>query len=272
MNQRLVPLLLLLSSTVVSLACPTRTIAIDGGSSGPDGGASGGRAGVGGGVGGPSSTGTGGGPGTGGRNSQAGAGGSDIGGQSAGGSGLGGNGGAGGGSSSGTGGSLATDGTGSQAGAGGSGTGGIAGGGGTTTCADTTSDSSNCGTCGHSCLGGQCSDGYCQPFLLGTVSSATEYGHQTIVSGGKVYVLTGDGPNLPSNVWQTDASSPGAPTEVKTNGIVACVMNGQLFWTAQNQGVYGIVSCAMENCSATTTPIINLMSGQFFECRPAATR
>ncbi|HEY4393145.1 MAG TPA: hypothetical protein VGP64_03740, partial [Polyangia bacterium] len=79
--------------------------------------------------------------------------------------------------------------------------------------------------------------------------STTEYAHQTIVSGGKVYVLTGNGPNEPSNVWLTDASTPGTPSEVKTNGIDGCVMNGQLFWTAQNQGVNAIFSCAIGNCS-----------------------
>jgi hypothetical protein len=33
-------------------------------------------------------------------------------------------------------------------------------------CGDVGSDPSNCGTCGHSCFGGACTNGLCQPFLL----------------------------------------------------------------------------------------------------------
>lgn len=35
-------------------------------------------------------------------------------------------------------------------------------------CVDTTSDGENCGACGHSCLGGACSAGVCQPVELAT--------------------------------------------------------------------------------------------------------
>ena len=90
------------------------------------------------------------------------------------------------------------------------------GGGGTTTCTNTTTDALNCGSCGHSCLGGACSGAICQPLLLGTVHSANDYAWETVVSGGQVYVFTGEGQNQPSNVWKTDASTPGTPTEVKT--------------------------------------------------------
>jgi hypothetical protein len=42
------------------------------------------------------------------------------------------------------------------------------GAGGPTDCpgSDTSTDPSNCGTCGHSCLGGGCSNGACQPFVF----------------------------------------------------------------------------------------------------------
>jgi hypothetical protein len=35
-------------------------------------------------------------------------------------------------------------------------------------CVDTQADSDNCGRCGHSCWGGQCSDGVCEPALVAT--------------------------------------------------------------------------------------------------------
>jgi hypothetical protein len=41
-------------------------------------------------------------------------------------------------------------------------------------CVDTTSDGSNCGSCGHGCQGGACSGGQCQPVVVGNFSSATE--------------------------------------------------------------------------------------------------
>jgi len=225
-HPRLVPILLLLPLSFTSLACPTRTIAFDGGTDAPsetDGNAEttgaageiGGLGGVGGGLGGAPSD-------------LAGASGQSIGGSS-----------------------------------------GVHGGaGGTTICTNTTTDALNCGSCGHSCLGGQCSAGACEPLLLGTVPNTTEYAHETVVSGGKVYVFTGVGQNQASSVWQTDSSTPETPTEISTNGTVSCVMNGQLFWMTDNQGSNGIASCTLSNCAATTTPIVTLMSGQFFGMPP----
>ena len=142
--------------------------------------------------------------------------------------------------------------------------GGSVGTGGSGTCTNTASDANNCGTCGHSCQGGACSSGACQPLLLGTVPSTTEYAHQTTVSGGKVYVFTGDGQNNPSNVWQVDASTPGTPSEVKTSGTVSCLMNGELFWMTSGQG-FGIASCTITSCATTAKPIVTLPSGQYFQ-------
>jgi hypothetical protein len=129
------------------------------------------------------------------------------------------------------------------------------------TCTNTTTDELNCGSCGHSCLGGGCSGGICQPLLLGTVPGATfDFARETIVSGGKVYVFTQVGQGAPSNVWQTDATTPTTPVEVeKSNGIVSCIMNGELFWIAYNgSSPQTIDSCNLSNCAATTTPIVTL--------------
>src|SRR5262245_4765073 len=44
--------------------------------------------------------------------------------------------------------------------------GGAAAGGGAPSCEDVLSDATNCGACGHSCLGGSCSKGKCQPVVV----------------------------------------------------------------------------------------------------------
>jgi hypothetical protein len=148
------------------------------------------------------------------------------------------------------------------------GIGGVTGTGDAGTCTNTASDAANCGICGHSCLGGKCAAGICQPLLLGTVPNTSEYAHKSAVSGGKIYVFTGTGQNPPSSVWQVDASTPGTPTEITTSGTVSCVMNGQLFWTTSDQGAVGMDACTISNCAATTTPIVTLSSGRFFGMPP----
>lgn len=164
-------------------------------------------------------------------------------------------------------GAAGATGAGGTAGTGGS-LGGTAGAGGAPTCTNITTDASNCGTCGHSCLGGTCVAGICQPLLLGTVPSTTDYARETVVSGGKVYVFTQVGVGNASNVWQTDANTPGTPTETMTGGEVGCVMNGELFWVASGTSGYTIDSCTLSNCTGTTTPIVMIPSGGFVQQVP----
>jgi len=60
--------------------------------------------------------------------------------------------------------------------------GGMGGSGGS--CGDTMTDRDNCGACGHSCLGGQCAAGKCQPVRLANVFG---YPHQLVVDATHVY-------------------------------------------------------------------------------------
>ncbi len=245
MNLRLVLFLLFLPLTFTSLACPTRTIPFDGGAGGSsetDGGA--GMTGAAGAISGPG--GAGGGPG----GTQGGPAGAA--GHSGGGSGP--QGGVGGASSTGTGG------TSSQSGAGGIGAGGA---GGMATCTNTTTDAENCGSCGHSCLGGACLGAICQPLLLGTVP-VTDFADETVVLGGKVYVFSDSSQTgNRTEVWRADATAPGPPTEVATNGRVSCIMDEQLFWTTYDSP-YRVFSCTLSNCAATATPIVTLTGGASF--------
>jgi hypothetical protein len=234
--------------------------------SGGAGTASGGGSGSQAGAGGTSSGGTGGTLGAGGTSSQGGAGGNN----------MGGNGGTSGNAATGGSGPAGTSGTGGQGaggtaghGAGGagaagtSGSGGTSGVGGTTTCANTTTDTLNCGSCGHSCLGGACLEGICQPLLLGTVP-LTDFAEETVVLDGKVYVFSDSSQTgNRTDVWEVDASTPGTPTEVTTNGQASCILNGQLFWSTYNNP-YQMFSCTFSNCAATATPIVTLASGASF--------
>jgi hypothetical protein len=43
-------------------------------------------------------------------------------------------------------------------------------------CADLETDSNNCGSCGHGCLGGACEGGFCQPVSVGPLPSGTGQG------------------------------------------------------------------------------------------------
>lgn len=65
-----------------------------------------------------------------------------------------------------TGGQAAAAGAGAGGDNGGGGDGGAGGDGPAPACSNTQTDAENCGSCGHSCLGGECQSGKCQPVLL----------------------------------------------------------------------------------------------------------
>lgn len=166
---------------------------------------------------------------------------------------------------------------GSAFGSGGAGSSGTAGTGGTfvgsggsggAACTNTGSDKLNCGACGHSCLGGDCSAGICQPLLLGTIPSAADAPRQTVVSGGKVYVFTQVSRGATGNAWQFNADIPSTPTEVMTGGAVSCAMNGQLFWV-DSTTLNSISACTFSNCQATMTKIVTLTSNDVIGVNPA---
>lgn len=52
-------------------------------------------------------------------------------------------------------------------------------------CGNTMTDAANCGTCGHSCLGGTCAAGVCQPYTLTTLGSV---GSHMVTDGTKLYL------------------------------------------------------------------------------------
>jgi hypothetical protein len=200
--------------------------------------------------------------GAGGSVSQGGAGGAAVGGAGA--AGAGGTAGAGGGT--GAGGTAGAGGAAGAAGAAGGSAGGVGGAGGGPTCANTTTDASNCGTCGHSCLGGTCSAGICQPFTLGAV--ATDYPQDIFVVASELYVYA-VATTQTNDLWSLSATTPSTPTTVAgvpPNASLGCIMDGKLFW-ASSGSPEPISSCTLSNCAATTQAIITTM-GDYLEDGP----
>jgi hypothetical protein len=77
-------------------------------------------------------------------------------------------------------------------------------------CTDTTSDSANCGTCGHSCQGGTCSSGLCQPIqIVDTTHGLAVLNHIAVDSATAATNLYGTnaGASSPNGrVWKTSTT------------------------------------------------------------------
>ena len=122
------------------------------------------------------------------------------------------------------------------------------------------SDASNCGSCGHGCVGGMCSGGQCQPLSLGT--PATGSAQNLVLSGGYLYAITTDAGTLPS-VWQFDPNASSNPRLIASSIVSPtsprCIMGGNLFWAAAATGrnlPTPIQWCAVSNCAATTATLL----------------
>jgi hypothetical protein len=99
---------------------------------------------------------------------------------------------------------------------------------------DLQSDAHNCGTCGHDCIKGTCSGGYCQPFVIG--SSVTAY--DMVVSNGTLYWV-----DQAATVWtctitgnacspQSFAINQSSPERITLGGN----NNATVFWTNFGSG------------------------------------
>jgi hypothetical protein len=121
-------------------------------------------------------------------------------------------------------------------------------------CVDTTSDSKNCGTCGHDCLGGTCSGGQCQPVLI-----AQYLGNPEIIYVGadSVYLTTDlgfvgrakkDGSDLKPPAMPGFASSAYFGTLVGEDG-------NRVFLVRTPGSVPQLTYCLPSGCDATATPI-----------------
>lgn len=127
-------------------------------------------------------------------------------------------------------------------------------------------DASNCGSCGHGCLGGTCSAGACQPVELGTVPSPLQSAGLLALSGGFLYSTTMEvvQAGIYPQVYQFDPNAPSTgpgvlvASETTSNGPPQCVMDGKLFWAAGGGQFQAtpIKVCTLGNCAATTTTLL----------------
>ena len=122
------------------------------------------------------------------------------------------------------------------------------------TCTDPTTDPSNCGACGHDCVGGGCIASVCQPVVLATVTKgasslwriATDGTHvvfsvfDTFANGGGVFSVSVTGSN------QTPLAVASSTTNQWARDVA--LVNGHVYWLqddpAQNTAWKGSAATA----------------------------
>lgn len=92
------------------------------------------------------------------------------------------------------------------------------------TCVNTSSNGSNCGSCGHSCQGGGCAGGKCQALQMFSAVPA-----DIVLAGGNIFWVDGT-----SGVWSCPIASCTGGTEVTTGSAptrIAFDGASSVFWT-----------------------------------------
>jgi hypothetical protein len=113
-------------------------------------------------------------------------------------------------------------------------------------CGDTTSTPTNCGTCGHSCLGGQCSGGVCQPFALVADDAGSS---PTDLAVDETYLYWTDYYN--NAVTRTDKST-GTSTVLSTSTFFPqpiAVDDANVYWGDAT----GLFWCPKSSCALNTS-------------------
>jgi len=113
--------------------------------------------------------------------------------------------------------------------------------------ADFSSDKANCGRCGHSCLGGDCTAGVCQPVTL-AVAQSNPFG--VAVHGTRVY-WTSFGANTVSMADKADGKNAGP---VAASGVSSPwgirVDDAFVYWANNETSTGSIARCPLAGCGA----------------------
>ncbi len=119
-------------------------------------------------------------------------------------------------------------------------------------CGDVLSSSAHCGRCGHSCLGGACVDGGCQPVAIATGQGAVggltlgpDHVYFTSVTGNLVARVPKDG-----GVVEPYAASP----DVKFALRIA-VDDASVYWTNSELGSSKVLRCPISGTCGTPSEI-----------------
>ncbi len=120
-------------------------------------------------------------------------------------------------------------------------------------CGDTTSSKDNCGRCGHSCLGGECAQGMCQPFTLTKIDDGA-WG--LAVDGTTVYVA-----GLLNNEIVRVAKNTGAVLSVDTASDIlvpawVAVGASSMVWSNRSSGTGSVASCPITGCGGNSPKVL----------------
>jgi len=110
-------------------------------------------------------------------------------------------------------------------------------GGGMSCGSDFNADPENCGRCGHSCLGGACQAGTCQPIVL--ASGQLNPGAVMVVGPYVYWTRTGDSTTGQGGAVMKVAASGGTPVEVAANQNTArglALDGGNVYWSSAVSG------------------------------------
>ena len=120
-------------------------------------------------------------------------------------------------------------------------------------CNDTSSDSFNCGACGHDCLGGTCTQSRCGPVVL-----ATEPGNPTAIAVDATHVYwtnptSGDVRRVPIGGGATEVVFDGPPGAGLGEGLLR-VGSDVLFSIGDTDG--GVFRCPVTGCGGAGPQVV----------------
>ncbi len=127
-------------------------------------------------------------------------------------------------------------------------------------CVDVKTSGTNCGACSHSCLGGRCTAGQCEPVLLGTGSASSTAAKVFYVDSSYVYYVSAS--MLAEREPKTDTSGTGTQLAGSAYYSNYTVVGNSMFYNCSGAICY----CSGTVCSGTPidiegSPILNVGTG-----------
>lgn len=117
-----------------------------------------------------------------------------------------------------------------------------------TTCVDTTTSSTSCGSCGHDCLGGTCSAGKCQPVVL-----VAHGGNDVVVDKGEAYWVSTSN-SYAARCTTANCSNTYVALAINRAGIDDVAVDAtNVYWTENG----GVGKCARAGCNQMPTALVS---------------